>query len=169
MEGIKEMKDITIRTEIRPGDIGFITYLHGLLYSQEYNYNYNFERYVAVGLDEFLANYDEKKDHMWVAEDGDKIIGSVVIMGRSGATAQLRYFILLPEYRGLGLGKKLMQLAMDFCKSAGYRSVYLWTAEELHTAAHLYKIFGFKKTRQIPQNHWGKEVVEDCYDVVIPT
>ena len=91
----------------------------------------------------------------------------MVIMGRSGVVAQLRYFILHPDYRGLGLGRKLMQLAMDFCKSAGYRSVYLWTASELNTAADLYMQFGFKKTKQIPSNPWGKEVVLDCYDTII--
>ena len=126
------------------------------------------ERYVAVSFSEFLENYDARKDRIWIVEsDNNNIVGSMVIMGRSGVVAQLRYFILHPDYRGLGLGRKLMQLVMDFCKSAGYRSVYLWTASELNTAAHLYMQFGFKKTKQIPSNPWGKEVVLDCYDTII--
>lgn len=167
MKQATDTDNITIRTEIRPGDMGYITYLHGMLYDREYNYDYNFERYITLGFNEFLEKFDPEKDRVWIVEDGDKIVGSVLIMGRSGDVAQLRYFILLPEYRGLGLGKKLMQLAMDFCKSAGYKSVYLWTTDELHTAAHLYNSFGFRRTRQMPSNHWGKDVVEDCYDAVI--
>ena len=159
--------NITIRTEIKPGDLGYITYLHGILYDQEYNYDYNFERYVAMGLNEFLQNYNHQKDRLWVVEDNNKIIGSILIMGRSGAIAQLRYFILIPEFRGIGLGKKLMQLAMDFCKSTGYKSIYLWTTQELHAAAHLYKLYGFKKTKQVPSKNWGKAVIEDCYDTLI--
>jgi len=28
--------DVTIRTTLRPGDIGYVTYLHGTLYAVEY-------------------------------------------------------------------------------------------------------------------------------------
>ena len=162
-----ETENITIRNDIRPGDMGYITYLHGILYNIECQYNNNFERYVAVSFSEFLENYDSGKDRIWVVEDDDKIVGSIVIMGRSGAVAQLRYFILHPDYRGLGLGRKLMQLAMDFCKSTGYKSIYLWTASELDTAAHLYRQFGFKRTKQVTSNHWGKKILEVCYDAVV--
>ena len=161
------IEKITIRTDLRPGDLGYITYLHGLLYDQEYNYDCNFERYVADSLNEFLNQYDPGKDRVWIAETGNRIVGSIIIMGRSGLVAQLRYFLLHPDCRGIGLGTKLMQMAMDFCQSAGYQSVYLWTTEELHAAAHLYRKFGFKRTRQVPSNHWGKDVIEDCYDAII--
>ena len=167
MKQALDIDNITIRTEIKPGDMGFITYLHGILYDKEYSYSYDFERYVAVGLNEFLEHYDDARDRLWIVEDHGQIVGSILIMGRSGDVAQLRYFILMPEYRGIGLGRKLMQLAMDFCKEAGYRSVYLWTTEELHAAAYLYNHFGFKRTRQVPTSHFGKDVVEDCYDTQI--
>ena len=32
-----QLEEITIRTELRPGDIGFVTYLHGELYKKEYD------------------------------------------------------------------------------------------------------------------------------------
>ena len=167
MKEFIDLNQITIRTDIRPGDIGYITYLHGVLYNREYSYNYHFERYVAISFSEFMENYEPGKDRLWIVEDENTIVGSILIIGRSGNVAQLRYFILHPDYRGMGLGKRMMQLAMDFCRSAGYGSVYLWTASELDTAAHLYQRFGFKKTKQVISNHWGKEVVEDCYDAII--
>lgn len=167
MKNTINSEQLTIRTDIRPGDLGMITYLHGKLYSEEYHYNSNFEKYVATGLQEFLNNFNDQKDRLWIVEAQGQIVGSIVIMGRSGKVAQLRYFILLPAYRGIGLGKKLMQLAMDFCKATGYTSVYLWTANELHTAAHLYRKFGFQRTQQVSASHWGKDVMEDCYDTVI--
>ncbi len=156
---------ITIRTEIHPGGIGYVTYLHGKVYQQEYGYNHNFEMYVAKSISEFREQFTPGQDRPWIVENGDKIVGSIVIMSRSGHVAQLRYFVLLPEYRGLGLGKKLVQMAMDFGQTAGYKSVYLWTADELHTAAKLYGKFGFQKTKAVSTNHWGKEVTENCYDM----
>jgi len=165
MEKTIDTANITIRTDLRPGDIGYILYLHGVLYDQERNLDRNFEKYVAIGLVEFLGQYDEKKDRLWIVEDEGQMIGSIVIMGRSGKVAQLRFFLLRPEYRGLGLGKKLMRLALDFCKSAGYHSVYLWTTNEQQAAAHLCRHFGFKKSGEHPSSLWGKEVREDCYDL----
>ena len=37
------LDDISIRTELRPGDIGYVTYLHGVLYHREYGYGVQFE------------------------------------------------------------------------------------------------------------------------------
>ena len=39
------LDDISIRTELRPGDIGYVTYMHGTLYSEEYGYRIQFESY----------------------------------------------------------------------------------------------------------------------------
>ena len=158
---------LKIRTEIQRGDLGYLTYLHGKLYGAEYGYNVVYEKYVAQGVAELLENYDAKKDHIWLIEDNEEIVGAIAIMGRSGKVAQLRYFLLLSQYRGLGLGKKLMQLALDFCKETGYQSVYLWTATELEAAAHLYQKFGFTKTKEVNTFNWGKEVIEACYDLML--
>ena len=34
--------DITIRTALRPGDFGYVTYRHGALYAEEYGYGISF-------------------------------------------------------------------------------------------------------------------------------
>ena len=47
------LNDISIRTELQPGDIGYVTYMHGALYHREYHYGLQFESYVAQGLCEF--------------------------------------------------------------------------------------------------------------------
>jgi GNAT superfamily N-acetyltransferase len=114
MSNVIKFNDIEIRTELKPGDIGYITYLHGLLYSEEYNYGISFESYVAAGFHEFYQQYNPEKDKVWVCEDKNIIIGFLLVMHRSADTAQLRYFILAPPYRGIGLGKRLMELYMDF-------------------------------------------------------
>jgi ribosomal protein S18 acetylase RimI-like enzyme len=161
---MKSINHITIRTELRAGDLGYVTYLHGKLYNEEYEYGIEFETYVSAGLVEFYNQYDPKRSRVWVCEDGHAIIGFLLLLDR-GEAAQLRYFILLPEYRGIGLGNKLMRLYMEFLRSAGYKSSYLWTTHELPSAAHLYKKFGFSLTEEKESNAFGKPLVEQRYDL----
>ena len=108
------LEDISIRTTLKPGDIGRVVLLHGLLYYREYSYGLGFESYVAAGLYEFYKNYDREKDCVWVCEHKDEVVGFLLLMHRENNSAQLRYFIIMPPFRGIGLGKKLMQLFMDF-------------------------------------------------------
>ena len=158
------LNEISIRTELRPGDLGYITYLHGALYMKEYNYGIQFETYVAKGLCEFYEKYDPQKSRVWVCEHEDQIMGFLLLMDR-GESAQLRYFLIKPEYRGIGLGSKLMNLYMDFLRECGYQKSYLWTTHELTTAANLYKRFGFQLTEEIESTSFGKPLREQRYDL----
>jgi peptidyl-dipeptidase Dcp len=158
-------KNISIRTGLRPGDIGYITWLHGSLYAEEYQYGISFEAYVAKGFYEFYAQYDSQKDRVWVCEDGERIVGFLLCLHREKQTAQLRYFILLPAYRGMGLGKKLMELFMEFLREKKYRACYLWTTHEQTAAAALYKKFGFRLTEEKASDAFGKKLMEQRYDL----
>jgi ribosomal protein S18 acetylase RimI-like enzyme len=155
---------ISIRTTLQPGDIGYITYLHGSLYKEEYNYGIAFEAYVAQGLAEFYQQYDPQKDAVWICEHNNKIVGFLLLMHR-GTAAQLRYFILAKGYRGIGLGSKLMKLYMQFLREKGYVSSYLWTTHELDAAAHLYKKYGFVLTEEKESTAFGKPLKEQRYDL----
>lgn len=161
-----KLSDVNIRTELRSGDMGYVIYLHGRLYKEECNYGLEFETYVAEGLAEFCQHYDEKKDHVWVCEHRNKIVGFLALVHR-GETAQLRYFILEPGYRGIGLGNKLMKLYMDCVREYGYSSSYLLTTDELPASAHLYKKFGFKLTEEKPSTSFGKPVMLQRYDLIL--
>lgn len=161
------LSDIEIRTELKPGDIGYVIYMHGRLYKEECNYGIEFESYVAAGLAEFYQHYDPERDRAWICEHENKIIGFLLLMHR-GEAAQLRYFILAPAYRGIGLGNKLMTLYMDYLKEKKYKSSFLLTTDELPASAHLYKKFGFTLTEERPSNAFGKPVVQQRYDLVLP-
>ena len=161
------LDDITIRTELRPGDIGYVTYMHGALYEREYGYGIQFETYVAKGLCEFYEKYDPERSRIWVCEHKDRMIGFLLLMDR-GQAAQLRYFLIEPEYRGLGLGLKLLNLYMDFLHNCGYKESYLWTTHELTTAASLYKRFGFELTEEKESTDFGKPLREQRYDLILP-
>jgi ribosomal protein S18 acetylase RimI-like enzyme len=159
-------KDITIRTTLRPGDIGYVTWLHGWLYDKEYQYGISFETYVAKGLYEFYKSYDESKDRVWICEHEGKMVGFLLLMHRENNAAQLRYFILLPEYCGIGLGKKLMELYMEFLREKKYTSSYLWTTHEQEVAASLYRRYGYQLTDEKDSTAFGKPLKEQRYEMI---
>jgi GNAT superfamily N-acetyltransferase len=155
----------TLRHSLKPGDIGYLTYLHGTVYAREFGYDTTFEAYVASGLAEFVESFDPKKDRIWLVEaKKQRIVGSMAIVGRSGRRAQLRWFFVHPDYRGHGIGRTLLKVALQFSKRK-YKTVFLWTTSELDTARHLYIDSGFKKTHEKEHWQWGKTIREERYDV----
>ena len=157
--------NIHIRTILVPGDLGYIMHIHGKLYAEEYQYGIAFETYVGLGLHEFYKNYDDTLDRVWIAIHDESIIGCIFLQHRENNTAQLRYLLVEPPYRGIGLGNKLMELYMDFLFERGYSSSYLWTTHELRSAAVLYGKFGFKLIEEKESTAFGKPLKEQRYEL----
>jgi len=157
-----------VRKNYKPGDVGYVIYLHGLLYAREYALDHTFEGDVAQRMGEFIKSFDANKDLFAIAEDAEgNIVGSIAINGLADNTAQLRWFLLHPSARGAGLGKQLLQQAINFCKERKFTSVSLWTISELKTAAHLYRQAGFQVTWENTREFWGGTRTEQRYDLIL--
>jgi ribosomal protein S18 acetylase RimI-like enzyme len=152
----------TLRHEAKPGDLGYLIYLHGTIYAREYGFDPTFEAYVAGPLTEFVRTRTDR-DRLWIAERGERIVGCIAIVGVSGQEAQLRWYLVDPSARGLGLGWALLNEAIEFCRSAAYESVFLWTVSALTAAARLYRRFGFEKAEERPGRLWGVDLIEERY------
>jgi len=160
-------KGITIRNDLQPGDIGGAIALHGIVYALEHGFDYTFEgAYVASTFVEFVESYTPQNDRLWVAENDDRIVGTIGIKGRSEEEAQLRWWLVHPTYRGFGLGRALLEDAIAFCQQRPYKTIYLLTVNDLHAAIHLYKALGFKKIdEKTHSNLWGRQITEERYDL----
>lgn len=115
-------------------------------------------------LAEFGANkpgtvyYDDTTDHLYemfqepgsiyyVAEQDGAIVGGSGIFPSNGlppATCELVKMYLKPEVRGVGLGRSLIDKALDFAKGFGYTAVYIETMPELRKAVSVYEKYGFE-------------------------
>jgi N-acetylglutamate synthase-like GNAT family acetyltransferase len=158
-------KTFTLRHHLCPGDLGRIVTLHGELYDREYGFGPQFEAYAAETLAEFGKPERTERDRLWVAEIDGRIVGSIGIIGREDNAAQLRCLLIAPEGRGIGLGRRLLEAALAFCRAVGYDSVFLWTVQGLLAAAHLYASAGFVKTHELPPSNWGVPVIEERYEL----
>lgn len=156
---------IVLRATLRPGDLGRVTAMHGELYAREYGFDHRFEAYVAETLAEFGTTPRPERDRLWLAERDDRLVGSVGVVGRAGGAAQLRWLLTAPEARGRGLGRRLLETALGFCRETGVETVYFWTVRGLPAAARLYASAGFVRTEELPPADWGVPVVEERYEV----
>lgn len=157
----------TVRHDIRPGDLGYITFLHGVIYDQEHGFDSTFEPYVAVPLSEFSLSEDRDRQRIWIAEAEGKIVGSVAIVRQSDDEAQLRWLLVHPDFRGLGLGRRLVKEAVSFCREKEYASVFLWTVRGLEAARRLYEASGFERTEAKTHEIWGRKLTEERYELTL--
>ncbi|MFA5944561.1 MAG: GNAT family N-acetyltransferase [Candidatus Thermoplasmatota archaeon] len=129
----------------RIGDLGWMMHRQAVVYAKEFRYSAVFETYLHEGAAVFLANFDAKRDRIWIAELDGRVVGFVAIQhdpDRRG-WAKLRWFFVEAESRGHGLGKRLLKAAVAFSRKAGYRGILLWTVDHLETARALYEEAGF--------------------------
>ena len=142
-----------------PGAIGRIVELHASYYHLDWGFGVFFEARVAKEMAEFLSRFDETRDGLWIVSLNDRIEGGIAIDGIRARTdgAHLRWFILSPEVRDRGLGHRLMEETISFCKEKDYKKIYLETFEGLHAARHLYEKFGFRLVHQAEGAPVGKK------------
>ena len=115
-------------------------------------------------LEEYGANhpstvyFDDTTDHLFelfnttplshymVAEKDGKIMGGAGIFPTEGLpkhTCELVKMYLMPEARGTGLGKQMINSCIELAKEKGFQQMYLETMPELKKAISVYEKFGF--------------------------
>ncbi|MFL6010399.1 MAG: GNAT family N-acetyltransferase [Gaiellaceae bacterium] len=82
---------------------------------------------------------------LWVAVDGDRVVGSVAMRELGDGAAELKRMYLRPDARGQGLGKRLLVTALDWAREQGARTVRLDTSERMVAAQRLYEANGFTR------------------------
>jgi GNAT superfamily N-acetyltransferase len=117
-------------------------------------------RFVAESLAEFGFHVDPALDPdladplsayaaAWVALDADgEVVGSVVLIDQGDGEVQLRRMYLAHAYRGRGIGRALLQLALAWVREHGYRRVLLDTTDAMAAARRLYESAGFREVSE---------------------
>jgi GNAT superfamily N-acetyltransferase len=158
------MNDVTLR-RFEASDADWLVGKHAELYSRDEGFDDSFGPLVASILRDFVAGHDPTCERGWIAMAGDRRLGSIFCVKQSEGVAKLRLFLLLPEARGLGLGRRLLRSCMTFAAEAGYAEMQLWTHESHQAACALYAAFGWQLVDSKPVRSFGVDLVEQSWKV----
>lgn len=150
-----------------PGVVGKITELHAVYYWKHWNFDISFETQVATELSDFFRKFDPGIDVFQTATHRGEFLGAVAVDGHYVAeqAARLRWFIVNENYQGAGIGRVLIQKAIELTRICGHRRIYLWTFKGLDAARHLYEQAGFKLTVEHDVDQWGSTISEQKFEL----
>ena len=99
-------------------------------------------------VDAMYENYTTEKARFYVLTSQDTLLGCAgfaPLQHGASDTCELRKMYFLPEGRGLGMGRKMIEICMNDAKAIGFQKMYLETVERMTSANILYEKMGFKK------------------------
>jgi len=100
---------------------------------------------------------------LWVADYDESVIGMVGVQKTADHGAEIRRLRVRADYRRQGLGAKLVEQALSFCRHHGYLKVTLDVRIERGPAIALFEKFGFQLTRT--REHNGRRMLDFYLDL----
>jgi putative acetyltransferase len=95
-------------------------------------------------LESVRLQYDLPTGALILAYKNDALAGCAGIRRLDDDTGELKRMYVRPEFRGLSLGKELLEKAIQAANALGYRKLRLDTLASMTTARRLYEASGFE-------------------------
>ncbi|MDH5420618.1 MAG: GNAT family N-acetyltransferase [Acidimicrobiia bacterium] len=86
--------------------------------------------------------------HLFVAEDGDAIVGSltlIIFRSPTGVRARIEDVVVAESARGTGLGRRLTDAAIEQARATGAKAIGLTSRPSREAANGLYQSMGFEQ------------------------
>jgi putative acetyltransferase len=97
-------------------------------------------------VDQMFLSYQGDTAAFFVIELNEKVLGCGgfgPLVGAPEHTCELKKMYFLPELRGLGMGKKMLDKCIATATEYGYHHMYLETVDRMTAANGLYRRRGF--------------------------
>lgn len=100
-------------------------------------------------LEDIDAFYSRAGGRFWVVEEKGEIVATVAVRRKSAEVFELEKMYIRRAFRGKGLGKKLLEQAIQFARISGARRLELDTSSKLVAAFAMYEKRGFRPKPEI--------------------
>jgi len=138
---------------VKPEDINAFVKTYINAYSTLPDYKYTSKKDIK---NYFKWLYKRDPEGFFVAEVNGKPVGfcacdSHWVNKNHKLVLAIHEIFVLPDFSGKGIGKALIQKALEYGRSKGLNIVELWVGEKNYKAINFYKNLGFKE-----EGKWGK-------------
>src|SRR5579863_8281379 len=82
--------------------------------------------------------------HIYMAYLESEAVGCVALESMGGDVYELSKMAVTPNLRGQGLGRRLLEYAIEQARALGAKSLWLGSNSKLENAIHLYESVGFQ-------------------------
>ncbi len=98
--------------------------------------------------------YQQGNGNFWVALDGVMVIGTIAAIDFDSKYLALRKMFVNTNYRGYGIGKKLLNSLVSWAKKRNVKEIYLGTIDKFKLAHQFYEKNGFVRVSksELPSN-----------------
>ena len=117
--------------------------------------SYNLDRQGTAYYDPYLKNLYENyknlpKAQYWILTKDDQVYGGAGIgpFGEYEKIAEIQKYYIHKDIQGLGYGRQLYDVLMNYAIDQGYEKLYIETSDVLSKANEIYKHYGFEHLKE---------------------
>jgi GNAT superfamily N-acetyltransferase len=115
-------------------------------------------------LENLPGKYSAPEGGLFLAAVDGKVAGCIAFRKIDDKTCEMKRLFVREDFRGFGLGGKLIEKFFEKARDAGYLSVLLDTlADKMPSAIRLYKSFGFTETKPYYQTPLRETIFMQYY------
>jgi len=165
LDGDRQAGEIVLR-EHRPGDMGWVTERHAVLYYEQDGWGAGFERWSPAS-----SRTSSRASTRSASAAGSRSATASGSAAFSSSTtkgeARLRLLLVEPSVRGAGLGRRLVEECIAFSREKGYKKLVLWTHSQLLAARAIYAARTVQEGCRKTETHdsFGPKAVSEFWEL----
>jgi GNAT superfamily N-acetyltransferase len=135
-----------------------------------YNLEFDIDAMVESDMSDF-SKFSPPVGRFYLALYEGEVCGVGCLKKINGDTGELQRMYVLPAFRGLGIGRAILEQLMNDARLVGYLKLKLESLEFLHEAHSLYRSVGFKEIEPYPDNsmnsYQSPETIDRYYSITV--